>query len=186
MLNSHSSQARFIAVVGPSGVGKDSLMDAMIEARSDLHRVRRVITRAANAGGEDSEPVTQTQFNARAAQGDFALHWPAHGLFYGIPADVSDVLGSGQDALANLSRGMLAQADAVFDHLVVLNVTATPDVLAQRLAQRGRESRDDISKRLARAAPALPAKLTVHQIDNSGELQVSVQAALDALYPERG
>jgi ribose 1,5-bisphosphokinase len=176
---------RFIAVVGPSGVGKDSVIDGVCAARPDLVRLRRVITRGPDAGGEDHEAITPALFAARAAGGDFALHWQAHGLRYAIGRDVHAVLGRGQDVLANLSRSVLADAAAVFDRLIVLHVTATPDVLAKRLAVRGRETRPEIARRLARPAPALPDGLSVIEIDNSGALAHSVALALAALYPER-
>ncbi len=175
----------FIAVVGPSGVGKDSLMEALAAAHPDLYLVRRVITRAPNAGGEAFDAVTDIEFVKRVADDRFALHWTAHGLSYGIPSDVHDVLQAGQDALANLSRGMLEHAKRTFKSLVVLNIEATPDVLAQRLAGRGRENAAEITQRLARPAPVMPKGLTVIRIDNSGALQASVQTALAALYPVR-
>ena len=174
---------RFIAVVGPSGVGKDSVMEALIAANPDFHRVRRVITRPAAAGGEDFEGVTPEAFEARRAAGEFALWWPAHGLLYGIPASVHRTLGLGVDVLANLSRAQLAAADATFVGLHVLHITAEPEVLARRLAARGRETPEDIRARLAREVP-LPDGLRVTRIDNGGRLDDSVQAALSALYPE--
>ncbi|NKX44781.1 phosphonate metabolism protein/1,5-bisphosphokinase (PRPP-forming) PhnN [Roseicyclus persicicus] len=179
------STGRLIAVVGPSGVGKDSVMEALVAARPDLVRVRRVITRAADAGGEEFEGISPALFAARAAGGDFALHWQAHGLFYGIPREVHDVLGRGQDALANLSRAMLGRAARVFPELHVLHITARPEVLAARLAGRGREGRAEIARRLARPAPAFPEGLRVTEIDNSGRLDEAVAAALAALYPAR-
>jgi ribose 1,5-bisphosphokinase len=176
---------RLIAVVGPSGVGKDSVMAGLAAARPGLVRVRRVITRDPNAGGEDFEAVTPALFAARAAGGDFALHWQAHGLCYGIPRGVHDVLARGQDALANLSRGVLGPAARVFPGLHVLHITARPEVLAARLAARGREGRAEIAGRLARAAPDFPQGIAVTGIDNSGRLEAAVAAALAALYPER-
>ncbi|WP_213685135.1 phosphonate metabolism protein/1,5-bisphosphokinase (PRPP-forming) PhnN [Roseicyclus sp.] len=178
------TKGRFIAVVGPSGVGKDSVMAGLCAARPDLVRVRRVITRAPDAGGEDYEAVSPALFAARAAGGDFALHWQAHGLSYGIPRSTQDVLHRGQDALANLSRGMLVRAAQVFGTLTVLHVTATPEVLAQRLAARGREGRAEIARRLARSAPDFPQDLPLVEIDNSAALDHAVRAALAALYPE--
>jgi len=177
---------RFIAVVGPSGAGKDSVMEAMVADRPGLYRVRRVITRPSDAGGEAFEGVTEAEFAARVARGDFALHWSAHGLQYGIPAEVCAVLEVGKDALANLSRGVLKQASAAFGRLHVLSITAQPDVLASRLAGRGRESGAGIARRLARVAPAMPSGLTVTEIDNSGALDDAVAVALSALYPARG
>lgn len=179
------TRARFIAVVGPSGVGKDSVMEGLVAKRPGLVRVRRVITRAQAAGGEDFEGISPALFAARAAGGDFALHWQAHGLFYGIPREVHDVLARRHDALVNLSRGMLGRAARVFPELHVLHVTARPEVLAERLAARGRESRAEIARRLARPAVTFPEGITVTEIDNSGPLHRAVTTALGALYPEK-
>jgi ribose 1,5-bisphosphokinase len=134
------SKGRLIGVVGPSGVGKDSLMEALVARRPDLHRVRRVITRPETAGGEVFDGITPALFAARAAGGDFALHWTAHGLSYGVPARVRDVLDTGRDALVNLSRGVLGKAARQFETFHVLHVTARPEVLAARLRPRTRDA----------------------------------------------
>ena len=176
------SAGRLYAVVGPSGAGKDTLMRLAARQRPDLHLVRRVITRSEMAGGEDFEGVTQAEFDARRARGDFALTWTAHGMSYGIPASVKLVLAAGSDAMFNGSRAALAEAQAVFPALVVLHITARREVLAERLAARGREAADDIAERLARAAMPLPGGLRhVIEIDNSGDVASGVRALLDAL-----
>ncbi len=150
------SRGRFIAVVGASGVGKDTLMRAMIEARPGLRRVRRVITRPADPDGEGHEPVSEAEFDMRLKEGGFALHWRAHGLRYGIPVGIGLDLGQGRDLLVNLSRGVLAEAQVRFQPFAVLHLTATQEVLAARLAARGREATEDIAERLMGAAEALP------------------------------
>lgn len=173
---------RLFAVVGPSGAGKDTLMRHAARERPDLHVVRRVITRPEAAGGEDFEGVNRTEFDARRARGDFALTWEAHGLSYGIPASLKPVLAAGTDATLNGSRAVLAEIQAVFPTLVVLHVTAKPEVLAERLAARGREAEDDVARRLARASMPLPDGLRhVIEIDNSGDRASGVQALLGAL-----
>jgi len=179
------SKGRLIGVVGPSGVGKDSLMEALVARRPDLHRVRRVITRPEEAGGEVFDGISPALFAARAAGGDFALHWTAHGLSYGVPATVADVLETGRDALVNLSRGVLEKAALKFETFHVLHITARPEVLAERLAARGRESQHEIARRLARPAPVLPAGLRITEIDNSGPLESAVEAAMASLYPAK-
>ena len=176
---------RFIAVVGPSGVGKDSLIDALCAQASCMARARRVITRAPEAGGEDYEAISPALFAVRAAAGDFALHWRAHDQHYGIPVAVHQTLGGGQDVIANLSRSVLGKADAVFEDLHVLHVTAQPAVLARRLKSRGRECGGDIQRRLARKVPPLPEGLTITEIDNSGKLEEAMTAALRALHPAK-
>ena len=100
-------------VVGPSGAGKDTLMErarAELAPRGRHLFVRRVITRQADAGGEDHEPETVAGFQARAAAGDFLLHWQAHGLCYGIPATVAAARRDGMTVVANVSRAVLDDA----------------------------------------------------------------------------
>ena len=174
---------RFIAVVGPSGVGKDSVMEALAASDSRFTLARRVITRPSDAGGEAFDGVTEAEFHHRADAEDFALHWPAHGLHYGIPRSVDEVLAQGNDVLANLSRAVLLEAQARFVRFEVINLTATHDVLAARLASRARETPEQISARLDRAAPALPAGIRIHSTDNSRALEQTVQNIRVLLYP---
>lgn len=176
-------RGRFIAVVGPSGVGKDSVIAALCAACPDLHPVRRVITRPAEAGGEDHLAVTPAVFAAQEAAGQFVLSWGAHGLRYAIPASVRADLAAGRDVIANLSRGVLHAAAERLAPVVVLALTARPEVLAARLAGRGRESAADIAARLARDGADLPGDMAVIRIANDGPLQQTVAAARDALYP---
>lgn len=176
---------RLFAVVGASGVGKDTLLAAAGARRPDLCIVRRVITRAPEAGGELFEPVTEAEFEQRRAAGAFALDWRAHGLCYGIPAAIDAVLAEGRDVLFNGSRAVLGAAAARYPALRVLHVTARPETLARRLAGRGRESAEEIAARLGRADYALPAGLCVTRLSNDGALEPAVAALLAALQPER-
>ena len=172
---------QLIGVVGPSGVGKDTVMEAVAAAWPGLHLVRRVITRPSDAGGEAFAGVSEAEFAEKAAAGDFLLHWQAHGLRYGIPKEVGTVLADGLPAMVNLSRAVLREAQTVVPGMAVLSLTASPEVLAKRLAGRGRESAEEITRRLARAAYALPDGLAgVVALDNSGTLDNTVQAVLKA------
>lgn len=173
---------RFITVVGPSGVGKDSVMNALCVAMPDMVRCRRVITRAPEAGGEDYEPVDEEAFQLRIKRGDFALWWQAHDLFYGVPNDVHTHLERGSNVIANLSRSKLIEAQGVFPHFRVLSITASSAILEQRLANRGRETAEERERRLARASFPLPDGLDVTEIDNSGDLDAAVAKARDALH----
>lgn len=177
-------RGQLFAIVGPSGVGKDTLMAAAKAKMPTLHLVRRVITRPSEAGGEPFEGVSETEFSRRLEQGEFVLHWPAHGLRYGIPTHVRDVLAQGRPALFNGSRAMLKDALTQFPALRIIHVTARPDVLAKRLAERGRETKDDIARRLERAAMGLPDRINAIEIDNSDDLGDAVQALLAVLQPE--
>lgn len=177
------SRGRLIAVVGPSGVGKDSLMAALAARDPQLGIVRRVITRAPGLGGEDYEPATEAAFDAMTAAGAFCLTWGAHDLHYGIPRAVCDRVAGGEVLLVNLSRGVLVRAAEVFPGLVVLNVTAQPETLARRLADRGRETKAGIASRLERAKRALPAGIDAIEIANDGPLEQTATTALASLVP---
>jgi len=166
------------AVVGPSGAGKDTLIVGAMAARPDLRLARRVITRPSGAGGEDFEGVTDAEFGARMARGDFALHWQAHGLSYGIPA--SQFAGAG-DVLFNGSRAALPAALASFPDLRVILVTAPDAVLASRLAARGRETPAIVRDRLSRAALRLPQGVAVTTVLNDTTPEVGIARLLAAL-----
>ncbi|WP_341368606.1 phosphonate metabolism protein/1,5-bisphosphokinase (PRPP-forming) PhnN [Yoonia sp. BS5-3] len=174
---------RFIAVVGPSGVGKDSVMRAMAAAEPRIVLARRVITRPSDAGGEDFDGVDDARFTNMVAEGAFALHWPAHGLRYGIPVTLDAELDAGRDVVANLSRRSLATAKARYENFMVISLTASRQVLAERLAARGRENADEVARRLAQADFDVPPEFTPLTIANDGPLQTTVTAALAALYP---
>lgn len=174
---------RFIAVVGPSGVGKDSVMAAMAAAEPRIALARRVITRPSALGGEAFDGVSEDEFHRRAAAGNFALHWPAHGLHYAIPQSVDADLTSGKDILANLSRAVLLEANMRFERFEVISLTASREVLARRLAARGRETAAQISARLDRSVPPFPMGIKVHDIDNSRPLAQTVQDLRYHLYP---
>ncbi|WP_095588987.1 phosphonate metabolism protein/1,5-bisphosphokinase (PRPP-forming) PhnN [Actibacterium ureilyticum] len=173
------------AVVGPSGVGKDTLMTAAAARSPAVKLVRRVITRPADAGGEDFEAVGMDAFARRRDAGEFVLHWGAHGLFYGIPRGIERDLAAARLVLFNGSRGIMPEAQRRFPDLIVLHVTAPVPVLAERLAARGRESADDIAARLTRAGYDLPPGLNVRTICNDRDLDSAVDAFLAALQPVR-
>lgn len=156
-----------VVVVGPSGAGKDTLMALARERLGGDARfrfVRREITRPAEAGGEDHIAVTPDAFAARRAAGAYALSWEAHGLGYGIPADVAADLAAGRVVIANISRAKIAEAATKFPTLA-LEITAPAEVLARRLAARGRETAEDIARRLAREV-ALPEGVRVVRVMN--------------------
>lgn len=157
-----------ILVVGQSGAGKDTLLDGARRALPDARFVRRVITRPAEAGGEDHEAVTVMAFGRRS----FAMQWSAHGLRYGIPLDIEDNLAAGRPVIANVSRGAIAEAAAKFP-VHVIEIIAPPEVLAARLAARGRESAADVAARLSRAV-SLPEGVPVTRVMNDGTMDEGV------------
>jgi phosphonate metabolism protein PhnN/1,5-bisphosphokinase (PRPP-forming) len=167
-----------VLVVGPSGAGKDTLLEAARRELADDSRfcfARRVITRPADAGGEAHEAMTREEFASR----DFALQWHAHGLNYGIPSAVVDDIRRGRVVVANVSRTVIADAARQFPTRVI-EVTAPADVLAARLASRARENASDQALRLSRNV-AMPEHVNVETVLNDGSLEEGVARFLAAL-----
>ncbi len=182
-----TTHGRLVLVTGPSGVGKDSLLDgarAVLAGRQDYVFPRRYVTRAAGLGGEDYVAVSEAEFAAMAARGDFALHWPAHGLHYGIPVSIDADLAAGRQVVVNVSRAVIDQARAKYPNLLVLAINASTDVLRARLQQRGRETAAEIEERLQRAAAYRLQGPDVVTLNNDGPLAEGI-AAVVALLEKR-
>ncbi len=173
-----------VLVVGPSGAGKDTVMAGARERLAGDPRIRfarRSITRPADAGGEDYEAVTPEEFDRREAQGQFALSWRAHGLAYGIPDSIRAHIDKGGIVVANGSRAMLEDARRRFPGLVIVLVTASRDILATRLAARGRETRAEIEERLARGGDFQVEGDDVMVVRNETSVEDGVVRFLDIL-----
>lgn len=181
MSGADARRGRLIAVVGPSGAGKDTLLAGALALRPEWELVRRVITRPAGAGGEAHEAVGLSEFAARCALGEFAVHWQAHGLCYGIPQSALGRVRAGATVLFNGSRAALPQARAAFPRLEVVMVTAPVPVLAARLSARGRESAAAIAARLERSLLAPPPDARV--VLNDAGVAEGVARFLAALSP---
>ena len=173
-----------VLVVGPSGVGKDTLIDGARVALADdpaVVFVRRDITRPAEAGGEDHRPVSEAEFHRREAAGDYALSWRAHGLCYGVPADILQDLAMGRRVVANVSRGVIDEARSRRGAVRVVSVSADPDQLTERLRQRGRESEGEIADRIARAQAYSISGDDVVELRNDGDRESGIARLVAAI-----
>ncbi len=174
---------RLVYVIGPSGAGKDSVLQGLRD-RWDLpasaHWARRSITRPADAGGEQHEALDSATFEVHRKAQDFAMYWSANGHSYGIRHTEIQPLEEGLWVFVNGSRQWLHQLLDRWPSATVVHIGATPEVLAQRLSARGRESSEEVSARLARQVPlALPESSIC--IQNDGALHEAVNALKRAL-----
>nr|WP_298139640.1 phosphonate metabolism protein/1,5-bisphosphokinase (PRPP-forming) PhnN [uncultured Pseudomonas sp.] len=165
---------RLIYLMGPSGSGKDSLLNAARErlAADGCRIARRVITRSAEAVGEAAVAVSLAEFEQQEASGAFALSWRANGLAYGIPKQIDDWLAAGEDVLVNGSRAHLPEARQRYPALLAVLLRVDSAVLRERLLTRGREAPAQIEQRLARNALFDEAAADiegVHVLDNSSD-----------------
>ncbi|MEZ0168205.1 phosphonate metabolism protein/1,5-bisphosphokinase (PRPP-forming) PhnN [Microvirga sp. TS319] len=176
----------FVAIVGPSGAGKDTLIRAVAEAvrhQPGIIFVRRVITRISDGTTEDHDTMTPEAFEAGRVAGMFCLSWGAHGLFYGLPQSALDAVVRGNTVVANISRGILDEAVKTFGRIAVVEITARPEILAERIIARGRESADEASGRIVRSVDFhVPAAACSYvRIDNSGPIDVAKNRFIEVL-----
>jgi ribose 1,5-bisphosphokinase len=173
---------RLILVVGPSGAGKDTLICGAREACAGDASVvfpRRTVTREATLW-EDHDTMAAEDFRRSVAAGAFALWWDAHGHSYGIPASVDDDIRASRTVVCNVSRTIIGFARNRYASVVVAQVTAPPDVLAARLANRQRPSDGNHDARLGR----LPSGQEIEPdvvIRNVGRPEVGIRRMLNVI-----
>jgi ribose 1,5-bisphosphokinase len=83
---------RLVLVVGPSGAGKDTVINGARAALASDPRIvfpRRVVTRPSSAS-EDHDSLSDKAFDCAVSNGAFALHWEAHGHKYGVPRTIDN------------------------------------------------------------------------------------------------
>ena len=162
---------RLILVVGPSGAGKDTLLGLAKAACADdpdIVFARRVITRAASSS-EDNEEVSPDGFRKALGRGDYTIHWEAHGHCYALSRTMDDELRAGRTVIANVSRTVIGAICRAYRDVVVVAITAPPNVLAERLAMRGRSSDGKIEHRLGRTVDDASAQpdVTIVNVDSA-------------------
>jgi len=176
-------QGYFFAVVGPSGAGKDSLMDGAktVLPKDQYVFAKRVVTRPPGQVGEDYESCTESEFAARKHNNEFLMTWQAHGFEYGLTKSLAREQAAGHHVIANCSRQSLKDLQKAVSQLVVLSIWASPETLAKRLHKRGRETAQEIALRLKREAGQTPPGLKVVMVDNNGTLAEGQKNFLEAI-----
>lgn len=177
-----TSKGHMIVVVGPSGAGKDSLLNAArkrFATDTRIEFVRRVITRECDPASEDHDSVSEHEFLKLQDRDAFSVWWQANSLYYGLPAAANESLSQGHILIANGSRAALPAIRRAFSSLTVVHVTANAEELAERLALRSREAPADIKQRLLRNQ-TLEAIVgdDVVTIDNSGARDIAIEEFL--------
>lgn len=174
-----------VYVVGPSGAGKDSVLEyarMRLPANAGVIFARRFITREPAAAGEQHIPLSASAFERILANGDFALHWNANGLRYGIGVEIRTWMNLGFHVVVNGSREHLQTALEDFPDARIVCITAPVDIIRNRLSQRARESDSDIEKRIRRATSlTLPTGHNVTTIVNDGALETAGEALTQTL-----
>ncbi len=172
----------FVCVVGPSGAGKDTLIDGARRALASDDRFsfpRRIVTRQSTSA-EDHDTISPEAFRQMQGEDRFALCWSAHGLGYAIPGDAIESLGRHCVVVCNLSRSAIADARQRFETVRVVLVVAPKAVLRERLLGRGREDAAAVDARLEREAIRAPGDVDL-VIENIGDVHAHIATLVGLL-----
>ncbi|MBN9486942.1 MAG: phosphonate metabolism protein/1,5-bisphosphokinase (PRPP-forming) PhnN [Alphaproteobacteria bacterium] len=180
-------QGPLVYVMGPSGAGKDSVLNrarTLLASDAPVVFAHRYITRPAEAGGENHVALSPEEFALRRAHGLFAFDWQAHGNHYGIGREIHTWRQSGLTVVVSGSREHFCQTDGIDDDTFPVLITASSQRLAERLANRGREDKSAALERLERGmayevtAPRLVTISNDGLLDRAAEAFVSLLATL--------
>jgi ribose 1,5-bisphosphokinase len=128
-----------------------------------------VVTREASTF-EDHEQVGLKAFRQSRRKGEYAVDWEAHGHCYALHRAIDDDIRAGRTVVANVSRPVVDAMRRAYTSVVVVSITAPPEILAQRLAARARGSDGEIEHRLPRAVDEIAAEPDV-TIFNVGSVE---------------
>lgn len=145
-----------VVISGPSGVGKDTLLQRLKERGYDFAFVVTMTTRPrrpAEVDGRDYFFVSREQFDALIARSELLEYSLVYGDYKGIPKDqVRRAIASGKDVLMRIDvqgaakiRGMVPNAVTIFV------VPSSEDELVRRLTARRTETGDGLARRIATA-----------------------------------
>lgn len=154
-----------IVVSGPSAVGKDTVLDALLQAKNLPAPVKKCVTtttrspRAKEGGklmevdGEDYNFVTAARFHEMAAGGEFLEYAEVHEGWYGSPkAAVERDRASGFDVILKIDvQGALNVRQQSADAVLIFLQPPSLEELERRLRRRRTESDEQIAKRLLNA-----------------------------------
>ena len=178
------NKGQLFLIVGNSGSGKDSLLNAVLKrwptSARPIRIPQRYITRPAH-GSEPFIPVTVKDFDELNRQGKFCLTWHVYDTDYGVPETIFNWLDQGVSVIVNVSRDIIPQARQLIPDLKVIFVSVPLDVTLQRIKSRNRESEDGpgFQQRLARAKENQTLADADFVVDNSVPLDQSAEKLLD-------
>ena len=168
--------SKLFYVIGASGAGKDTLMNyarLKINGQKPVVFAHRYITREPGNSNENHVYLSPEEFKLRAGNGCFALHWESHDKHYGIGTEIDSWLDKGFNVVVNGSRQYLPVAQQLYPEMAVVLIGASPEVISQRLAGRGRESVEEIAKRIKRSEEIDCDLANCIHLQNDGSVEVA-------------
>jgi guanylate kinase len=142
-----------IVISGPSGVGKDSVVQRMKERGVSIHFVVTATDRPPRPNevhGRDYYFYTTAEFERMIAEGELLEHARVYGQYKGIPkAHVREALASGQDVVMRVDvQGAATVKELISAAVTVFLTCESEEELVARLRERRTESEEARQRRL--------------------------------------
>lgn len=173
-----------VYVMGPSGAGKDTVLRLArraLVAGEKIAFAHRYITRPADPRHENYIVLSPDEFETRRVGGLLAFDWRVYGFSYGVGIEIDAWRRAGFVVVVSGSREHFRNWRPPAGDVSPVLITVPQDLLAQRLASRGREDAAARAERLWRAGQFTLADPGTIEIDNSGPPERAAAALLDLL-----
>ncbi len=177
-------------VSAPSGAGKTTLVERLVEQTPNLKMSRSYTSRPARAGetdGVDYNFVTRDRFEAMAAAGEF-LEWASlYGNLYGTGrADTEQLLADGHDVVLVIDvQGARKVRASGLKTTTVFVMPPSLYVLEQRLRGRSKDSEPEIQRRLQVARDEVSAFSEYDYVVVNDEVTAAVDGLRSIVIAER-
>src|SRR5215208_1724985 len=156
-------KGKVFVITGPSGVGKGTLIERLLDAVPELELSVSATTREPRAGeadGRDYHFLTPEEFRRRLEAGDFLEHASYSGNYYGtLREEVERRLAEGRSVVLEIEvQGARQVRDAMPEAVLIFIAPPDEAVLRERLEGRGTDSPEAIEQRLRTAEIELGAR----------------------------
>ncbi len=165
-------KGKLVVLSGPSGVGKDTVIDAWAKVNPRVERVVACTSREPREGEVDGDHyhfLMPEEFQIQIAEGNFLEYKNVHGNLYGTPLKAMQaMLDEGKIAILKIDVQGAAEVRKLRpDAITVFILPPSIEVLEARIRGRGLDDEDTIQRRLAGAIEELAgADQYQHQIIN--------------------
>ncbi len=173
---------RVFVISGPSGVGKDSVIQEMRQILPDLHYAVTATTRPRRPGEIDGVHyffLSQEDFAFQIEAGEFMEHATVYGNLYGVPKQrIREALKTGRDVVIKVDvQGARAIREQVPGAVLIFVAPPTMSDLLQRLRGRKSDDFDVVIKRLNTATHELARAREFDYVvfNESGRLSETVE-----------